>query len=230
MISTSNYVARTYGVRSAMPGFIAKKLCPHLIFIGHESSKYQEASRVVKDIMREYDPQLQSHSLDEFFLDITAYTDKEICRRQEETRNSKKNHQNDNNNDSNNNNNCDGVALIDQKIGSHGGESHSHSHSEDAGCTSRSSSISLSLKRKARDVEFETALDENDEDDEEKDEDGDEDESLCTSTASSAVATCTLPPALSPEHRRRVACEIVAQMRQRVCVATGGLTCSAGNK
>lgn len=30
MICTANYVARTYGVRSAMPGFIAKKLCPHV--------------------------------------------------------------------------------------------------------------------------------------------------------------------------------------------------------
>ena len=28
MISTANYIARTFGVRSAMPGFIAKKLCP----------------------------------------------------------------------------------------------------------------------------------------------------------------------------------------------------------
>ncbi len=33
MISTANYVARQYGVRSAMPGFIAIKLCPELIFI-----------------------------------------------------------------------------------------------------------------------------------------------------------------------------------------------------
>lgn len=31
MLSTANYVARKYGVRSAMPGFIAKKLCPDLI-------------------------------------------------------------------------------------------------------------------------------------------------------------------------------------------------------
>jgi DNA polymerase kappa len=33
MISTANYLARKYGVRSAMPGFIAKKLCPNLILI-----------------------------------------------------------------------------------------------------------------------------------------------------------------------------------------------------
>ena len=33
MISTANYVARKFGVRSAMPGFIAKKLCPELILL-----------------------------------------------------------------------------------------------------------------------------------------------------------------------------------------------------
>lgn len=36
MISTANYIARRFGVRSAMPGFIAKKLCPDLIFVKHE--------------------------------------------------------------------------------------------------------------------------------------------------------------------------------------------------
>jgi len=36
MISTANYVARKFGVRSAMPGFIAKRLCPDLIFLPHD--------------------------------------------------------------------------------------------------------------------------------------------------------------------------------------------------
>jgi DNA polymerase kappa len=35
MISTANYVARKFGVRSAMPGFVAKELCPELIFLPH---------------------------------------------------------------------------------------------------------------------------------------------------------------------------------------------------
>lgn len=35
MISTANYIARKYGVRSAMPGFIARKLCPNLVFKDH---------------------------------------------------------------------------------------------------------------------------------------------------------------------------------------------------
>ncbi|CAO2817755.1 unnamed protein product [Amaranthus hypochondriacus] len=40
MISTANYEARRYGVRAAMPGFIARKLCPELIFIPVDFEKY----------------------------------------------------------------------------------------------------------------------------------------------------------------------------------------------
>ncbi len=41
MLSTANYVARRFGVRSAMPGFIAKKLCPELIIIPNNFEKYK---------------------------------------------------------------------------------------------------------------------------------------------------------------------------------------------
>jgi len=44
MLSTSNYVARKFGVRSAMPGFIAKKLCPNLIIVKHHPEKYYQTS------------------------------------------------------------------------------------------------------------------------------------------------------------------------------------------
>ena len=72
MISTTNYVARKFGVRSAMPGFIGRKLCPDLVFVPSEFDKYKEASGIVKGIISEYDPLLQSYSLDEFFVDLTA--------------------------------------------------------------------------------------------------------------------------------------------------------------
>ncbi len=48
MIATANYVARKYGVRSAMPGFIAKKLCPELILIPGNHQKYEETSKIFK--------------------------------------------------------------------------------------------------------------------------------------------------------------------------------------
>lgn len=40
MLSTSNYLARKFGVRAAMPGFIAKKLCPDLVIVKHSINKY----------------------------------------------------------------------------------------------------------------------------------------------------------------------------------------------
>ena len=48
MIATANYVARKFGVRSAMPGFIAKKLCPELILIPGNHEKYEETSKIFK--------------------------------------------------------------------------------------------------------------------------------------------------------------------------------------
>ncbi len=44
MIATTNYVARKFGVRAAMPGFIGKKLCPQLLFVKHNWNAYKEAS------------------------------------------------------------------------------------------------------------------------------------------------------------------------------------------
>jgi DNA polymerase kappa len=45
MIMTTNYKAREYGVRSGLPGFIGKKLCPKLIFMKPNFTKYKIASR-----------------------------------------------------------------------------------------------------------------------------------------------------------------------------------------
>jgi len=73
MISTANYVARKFGVRSAMPGFIARKLCPNLVFIGGNYEKYKEVAVVFHGLLREYDPELESMGLDEANLDITDY-------------------------------------------------------------------------------------------------------------------------------------------------------------
>ena len=72
MISTANYVARQYGVRSAMPGFIGKKLCPQLIFLPHNFDKYAEAARRTREIFAEYDPQFEAGSLDEAYLDMSV--------------------------------------------------------------------------------------------------------------------------------------------------------------
>jgi len=73
MISTANYVARKYGVRSAMPGFIAQKLCPDLIFVDINFKKYNEVSKVFKSILEDYDPNYESMGCDEASVDITDY-------------------------------------------------------------------------------------------------------------------------------------------------------------
>ncbi|KAH9416119.1 hypothetical protein DERP_000616 [Dermatophagoides pteronyssinus] len=73
MISTSNYIARRYGVRSAMAGFIAKKLCPQLKLIKPNFKNYSKESESVMNVIREYDPNLRTFSLDEVYIDLTGY-------------------------------------------------------------------------------------------------------------------------------------------------------------
>lgn len=65
MLCTSNYLARTYGVRSGMPGFIAKKLCPQLTMIPLHFPKYIAASNKVRAVFERYDPHFLPMSLDE---------------------------------------------------------------------------------------------------------------------------------------------------------------------
>ncbi|KRX27244.1 Coronin-like protein cor-1 [Trichinella nelsoni] len=73
MLSTSNYEARKFGVRAAMPGFIGKKLCPQLTIVPCNFEKYSAISREVKNILKLYDPNLCSASLDEAYMDVTEY-------------------------------------------------------------------------------------------------------------------------------------------------------------
>ncbi|KAJ3128202.1 hypothetical protein HK098_004948 [Nowakowskiella sp. JEL0407] len=73
MLTTANYEARKFGVRSAMPGFIAKKLCPELILIKPNFKKYQDVSVIIRDVYAIYDPNFSSMSLDEAYLNITDY-------------------------------------------------------------------------------------------------------------------------------------------------------------
>lgn len=73
---TTNYVARNFGIRSGVPGFIGKKLCPDLIFMKPDFIKYRKASSEIIQILKKYDPWLESIGLDEANLDITDYLKK----------------------------------------------------------------------------------------------------------------------------------------------------------
>lgn len=73
MISTANYEARKFGVRSAMPGFIARKLCSNLVIIPCNFQKYREASVKFREVVFKYDPDFEAMGLDECNMDVTQY-------------------------------------------------------------------------------------------------------------------------------------------------------------
>ncbi|XP_069606310.1 DNA polymerase kappa isoform X1 [Ranitomeya imitator] len=79
MLSTSNYLARRFGVRAAMPGFIAKKLCPALHIVPPNFDKYRAVSKEVREIFSEYDPNFLPLSLDEAYLDITDHLEERLA-------------------------------------------------------------------------------------------------------------------------------------------------------
>lgn len=80
MLCTSNYEARKFGVRSAMPGYIALKLCPHLKIIPLHFDKYRAASNKVRAIFAKYDPDFAPMSLDEAYLNLTHVSHKPCIR------------------------------------------------------------------------------------------------------------------------------------------------------
>jgi nucleotidyltransferase/DNA polymerase involved in DNA repair len=55
VLCTANYAARLFGVRAAMPTFIAKKLCPELILFKPNFEKYRKFSDIFRDILRKFD-------------------------------------------------------------------------------------------------------------------------------------------------------------------------------
>ncbi|XP_051146660.1 DNA polymerase kappa [Andrographis paniculata] len=73
MISTANYEARKFGVRAAMPGFIGRKLCPQLIFVPPDFTKYTHYSDLTRKVFQKYDANFLAGSLDEAYLDITNF-------------------------------------------------------------------------------------------------------------------------------------------------------------
>ena len=71
VISAASYEARKYGVRSAMSSVLAKKICPHLIFVKHHFERYKEVSAKVQKVFFEYTDLVEPLSLDEAYLDVT---------------------------------------------------------------------------------------------------------------------------------------------------------------
>ncbi|HJT43858.1 MAG TPA: DNA polymerase IV [Rhizomicrobium sp.] len=72
VVSTACYIARTYGVRSAMPMFQAKKLCPHAVVVKPRHAHYAQVARQIRNFMAELTPLVEPLSLDEAYLDLSG--------------------------------------------------------------------------------------------------------------------------------------------------------------
>ncbi|MFZ3410179.1 DNA polymerase IV [Vibrio chagasii] len=71
VLSTCNYEARKFGVRSAMPTAKALQLCPNLLVVPGRMSVYVEISKKIREIFSRYTSVIEPLSLDEAFLDVT---------------------------------------------------------------------------------------------------------------------------------------------------------------
>ncbi len=76
IIATCSYEARKFGVKTGMPVWQAKKICPHLIVVPGNMDKYIYTSKEIYKILFEYTNLVEIFSIDEAFLDITFTKDK----------------------------------------------------------------------------------------------------------------------------------------------------------
>jgi len=72
VVATACYIARTYGVKSAMPTFEALRLCPHAKVVRPNMEKYAKAGREVRQMMQALTPLVEPLSIDEAFLDLSG--------------------------------------------------------------------------------------------------------------------------------------------------------------
>lgn len=73
VVATCSYEARAYGVHSAMPMFIARRKCPHGIYVAPRRERYKEVSRRIFRIFYQYTSLVEPVSIDEAYLDLSAF-------------------------------------------------------------------------------------------------------------------------------------------------------------
>src|SRR5438477_2683046 len=73
VLTTCNYEARAFGVRSAMPTFMALQRCPSLIVLPPRFDLYRKEAMVIREIMHRFTPLVETLSLDEAYLDVTQH-------------------------------------------------------------------------------------------------------------------------------------------------------------
>lgn len=72
VVSTACYIARMSGVRSAMPMFTARKLCPEAVVLPPDMAKYRRVAGEIRQLMNALTPLVEPVSIDEAFLDLTG--------------------------------------------------------------------------------------------------------------------------------------------------------------
>jgi DNA polymerase-4 len=72
VVTTANYVARKYGIRSAMPCAEAHRRCPSCVFLPPNFKKYHAVSEVIREVVHEFTDLVEPVSLDEAYLDVTV--------------------------------------------------------------------------------------------------------------------------------------------------------------
>lgn len=72
VVTTASYEARIFGVRSAMPMFMARSRCPHAVIVPPRMGRYKEISAQIMAILREIAPLVEQVSIDEAYLDLTG--------------------------------------------------------------------------------------------------------------------------------------------------------------
>jgi DNA polymerase IV len=73
VLTTCNYEARKFGVRSAMPTFMALQRCPNLIVLPTRFDLYRREAAIIRGILHRFTPLIEPLSLDEAYLDVTAH-------------------------------------------------------------------------------------------------------------------------------------------------------------
>lgn len=72
VVSAASYEARKFGVRSAISGTLAKKLCPDLIFVPPRFERYKDISTKIRTVFSDYSDLVEPISLDEAYIDVTT--------------------------------------------------------------------------------------------------------------------------------------------------------------